>query len=59
MHVGSGMAEAACKTVVSTRANRAGMGFPPEGLDALLPLRTAVLNRTYDVFWQDRSAALS
>lgn len=59
MHVGSGMAEAACKTVVSTRAKRAGMRWTPEGLDALLPLRTAVLNRTYDAFWQNRSAALS
>jgi hypothetical protein len=58
MHVGSGMAEAACKTVVSTRAKRAGMRWSPEGLDALLPLRTAVLNRTYDAFWQNRSAAL-
>jgi hypothetical protein len=58
MHVGSGMAEAACKTVVSTRAKRAGMRWTPEGLDALLPLRTAVLNRTYDAFWQNRSAAL-
>jgi hypothetical protein len=58
MHVGSGMAEAACKTVVSTRAKRAGMRWTPEGLDALLPLRTAVLNRTYDAFWKNRSAAL-
>lgn len=59
MHVGSGIAEAACKTVVSTRAKRAGMRWTPEGLDALLPLRTAVLNRTYDAFWQDRSVVLS
>ena len=59
LHVGSGLAEAACKTVVSTRAKRAGMRWTPEGLDALLPLRTAVLNRSYDAFWQDRSVALS
>jgi hypothetical protein len=59
MHIGSGIAEAACKTVVSTRAKRAGMRWTPEGLDALLPLRTAVLNRTYDAFWQDRSVVLS
>jgi hypothetical protein len=53
------MTEAACKTDVSIRAKRAGMRLPPEGLDALLPLRTTVLNRIYDAFWQDRSAALS
>src|SRR6266487_2861890 len=35
-----------------------GCGFLPEGLDVLLPLCTAALNRTYDAFWQDRSSAL-
>lgn len=54
MHVGSGIAEAACKTVVSTRAKRAGMRWTPEGLDAVLALRTAVLNETYDEFWEEQ-----
>lgn len=54
MHVGSGIAEAACKTVVATRLKRSGMRWTPEGLDALLPLRTAVLNRTYDAFWDQQ-----
>lgn len=57
MHVGSGIAEAACKTVVSTRAKRSGMRWTPAGLDALLPLRTAVLNQTYDSFWEQEYAA--
>jgi hypothetical protein len=52
MHVGSGIAEAACKTVVATRLKRSGMRWTPGGLDALLPLRTSVLNQTYDAFWQ-------
>jgi uncharacterized protein UPF0236 len=52
MHVGSGIAEAACKTVVATRLKRSGMRWTPDGLDALLPLRTCVLNQTYDEFWQ-------
>ena len=52
MHVGSGIAEAACKTVVATRLKRSGMRWTPGGLDALLPLRTAVLNHTYDAFWE-------
>ena len=59
MQIGSGIAEAACKTVVSTRAKRAGMRWTPEGLDALLPLRTAVLNGSFDVFWHGRSHALA
>lgn len=52
MHVGSGIAEAACKTVVATRLKRSGMRWTPLGLDALLPLRTSVLNQTYDAFWE-------
>ncbi|MEO8973681.1 MAG: ISKra4 family transposase [Ktedonobacteraceae bacterium] len=52
MHIGSGVAEAACKTVVSTRAKRSGMRWTPEGLDAVLALRTAVLNQSYDSFWE-------
>ncbi len=57
MHLGSGIAEAACKTVVSARAKRSGMRWTPEGLDAVLALRTAVLNHSYDPFWQDDYAA--
>ncbi len=57
MHVGSGIAEAACKTIVSTRAKRCGMRWTPEGLDALLPLRTAVLNGAYDSFWEEEYVA--
>jgi hypothetical protein len=54
MQIGSGVAEAACKTVVSTRAKRAGMRWTPNGLDAVLALRTAVLNGTYCDFWKER-----
>jgi len=59
MHVGSGIAEAACKTVVDTRAKRTGMRWTPDGLDAVLPLRTAKLNRTYDAFWEHQSRLLA
>jgi hypothetical protein len=52
MHVGSGIAEAACKTVVATRAKRSGMRWTPAGLDAILALRTAVLNKDFDRRWQ-------
>jgi hypothetical protein len=51
MHVGSGIAEAACKTVVSTRAKRSGMRWTPQGLDAILALRTCVLNGSFDQRW--------
>lgn len=51
MHVGSGIAEAACKVVVATRAKRAGMRWTPAGLDAILALRTSVLNGSSDQRW--------
>ena len=55
LHVDSGTAEAACKTVVSTRAKRSGTRWTLTGLDAVLALRTAVLNQLYDTFWEHRS----
>jgi hypothetical protein len=54
LQVGSGIAEAAGKTVVSTRAKRSGMRWTPAGLDAVLALRIAVLNGAYDAFWEDQ-----
>lgn len=53
MHLGSGIAEAACKTVVAARAKRSGMRWTPDGLDAILALRTAVLNESFDSCWHD------
>jgi hypothetical protein len=55
MHIGSGIVEAACKSVVSTRFKQTGMRWTPQGLDTLLPLRTAKLNRAFDQFWQTQS----
>lgn len=58
MHIGSGIAEAACKSVVSTRAKQSGMRWTPHGLDAILALRTTVLNQDFDQTWQaSRKAA--
>jgi hypothetical protein len=59
MHIGSGIAEAACKTVVSTRTKRSGMRWTPDGLDALLALRTTVLNQSYDPFWEQSRGFLA
>ena len=57
MQVGSGIAEAACKTVVSTRTKRSGMRWTPHGLDAILALRTCVLNGSFDQRWLDLQEA--
>lgn len=49
--IGSGPAEAGCKSVVSTRFKRSGMRWSLPGIDLLLPIRTAVLNHTFDTWW--------
>jgi hypothetical protein len=59
MHVGSGIAEAGCKRVVTTRFKQTGMRWTPDGLDAILPLRTAKLNRTYNQFWEAQSQLIA
>lgn len=59
MHVGSGIVESACKTVVSTRFKRSGMRWTPDGLDAALPLRAAKLSGTYDAFWEHRQCLVA
>jgi len=51
MHLGSGIAEAACKTVVSTRAKRSGMRWTPEGLATILAVRTALLSQQFEQRW--------
>jgi hypothetical protein len=59
MQIGSGIVEASCKMVVSTRAKRTGMRWTPAGLDAVLALRTAVLNGTYDAFCEQHPHLLA
>ncbi|BCL80741.1 hypothetical protein ccbrp13_32060 [Ktedonobacteria bacterium brp13] len=50
MQIGSGVAEAAGKTVVSTRAKRAGMRWTPQGLDAVLALFDSCACLCYSFF---------
>jgi hypothetical protein len=56
---GRGSAEAAGKTVVRTRARRSGRRWTPVGRERLLALRTAVLNDSYDAFWQTQTGGLA
>jgi hypothetical protein len=52
---GSSIAEAVCKTVVRTLATRTGLRWTPQGLDAVLAGRTAMLNDSYDAFCEQHS----
>ena len=42
--IGSGITEAACKTMVMQRAKRSGQRWRPDGLQAVMALRTQLLN---------------
>ena len=47
-HIGSGIAEAACKHVIQSRFKRSGMRWSHEGAENLLQLRTLYLNRQWN-----------
>lgn len=50
--IGSGVVEAACKTVVTQRMKQSGMFWSLGGAEAILDHRCAVMNSRYDLFWQ-------
>lgn len=50
--IGSGVVEAACKTIVTQRMKRSGMAWSPEGGQAILTLRTWLRSNRFDLAWQ-------
>jgi len=48
LHIGSGIAEAACKFVIQTRFKRCGMRWSRAGAESLLRLRQTYLNDQWD-----------
>jgi len=48
-HIGSGIAEAACKQLVQQRLKRSGMRWSREGVEAMLQLKILRTNRQWDV----------
>ena len=49
--IGSGVVEAACKTLVTERLKRSGMRWGPRGGQATLTLRSLVQSRRFDHAW--------
>ena len=49
--IGSGVVEAACKTLVTERLKRSGMRWGPGGGQAILTLRSLVQSRRFDYAW--------
>lgn len=52
--IGSGVVEAACKTIVAQRLKGSGMHWSERGLSHILAIRTAILSRRYEDFWRSR-----
>ncbi len=50
--IGSGVVEAACKTVVAQRMKGSGMHWSQKGLANILSIRTAIRSARYDGFWR-------
>lgn len=56
--IGSGVVEAACKTLVGHRFKRAGMRWSIGGGQSILNLRAALLSRRWDFFWESHQEVI-
>ena len=52
LHVGSGVTEGACKSLITTRAKRSGQRWHEPGISAVLTLRSLVASERFDAFWK-------
>jgi hypothetical protein len=57
LFVGSGVIEAACRTVVARRLKQSGMFWTVRGANAIIALRCCRLNRQFDDYWSSRASA--
>lgn len=57
LFIGSGVVEAACKTLVGARLKQSGMEWTLRGANAVLALRSVVLSNRMEQYWEGRQAA--
>lgn len=57
LFVGSGVIEAACRTVIAKRLKQSGMFWTLRGANAIIALRCCRLNRDFEDYWGSRSRA--
>jgi hypothetical protein len=57
LFVGSGVIEAACKTVIAKRLKQSGMFWTVRGANAIIALRCCRLNREFEDYWGFRAQA--
>jgi len=55
--IGSGVVEAACKSVVGQRLKQSGMLWSLKGAGHILTVRCAILSSWFDGFWKSRNKA--
>lgn len=54
LFVGSGVVEAACKTVIAARLKRSGMFWTVRGANAIIALRCCRLSGKFEDYWESR-----
>ena len=59
LFVGSGVVEAGCKKVITSRFKGSGMFWTVRGANAILALRCCCLNTRFEDYWEDRRAAVA
>ena len=57
LFVGSGVIEAACKTVIGSRLKQSGMFWTVDGANAIIALRSLRLSDKFEDYWASRSIA--
>lgn len=57
LFIGSGVVEAACRTVVATRLKRSGMFWSVAGANAIIALRCSRLSNRFEDYWTTRLTA--
>jgi len=55
LFVGSGVIEAACRTVIAKRLKQSGMFWTVRGANAIIALRCCRLNRDFEDYWGSRA----
>jgi hypothetical protein len=57
LFVGSGLIEAACRTVIAKRLKQSGMFWAVRGANAIIALRCCRLNGEFEDYWGLRAEA--
>ena len=57
LFVGSGVAEASCKTVIGQRLKQSGMRWTVDGANAIIALRCCQPSNRWEEFWKLRSVS--